>query len=61
MELTEHTIMPTGAARINRKQVHFEIPEVLWIEFSRRLTELGYASASEFLRQKIREAVQHDI
>jgi len=38
-------------------EVHFNIPEELWRRFLAVLPALGYSSASEFFRAKIREAI----
>ncbi len=38
-------------------EVHFDIPEELWRRFLAVLPALGYSSASEFFRAKIREAI----
>jgi metal-responsive CopG/Arc/MetJ family transcriptional regulator len=38
-------------------EVHFNVPEELWRRFLAVLRVLGYSSASEFFRAKIREAI----
>jgi hypothetical protein len=44
--------------RSSKVQAHFELPADQWEDFLSVLTSLGYSSASEFLREKIREAVK---
>jgi hypothetical protein len=39
-------------------QVHFNIPEDQWRRFQAKLSDLGYSTASEFLRDKVREALR---
>jgi hypothetical protein len=38
-------------------QVHFNLPEKLWQLLLAKLPNLGYSTASEFFRAKIREAI----
>lgn len=48
-------------SKVRMKQVHFNIPEDLWRQFRAKLPSLGYSTSSEFLREKIREAVSVSI
>jgi len=46
------------ANRSSKTQAHFELPEDQWKNFLAILPSLGYSSASEFLREKVREAIK---
>jgi len=39
-------------------QVHFNLPEDVWRRFQAKLPNLGYSTASEYLRDMIRVAVR---
>ncbi len=43
---------------MGRRQAHFECDERLWGEFLEAIKVLRYTSASEYLRQCIREAIE---
>jgi Arc/MetJ-type ribon-helix-helix transcriptional regulator len=47
-----------AANRSKKVQAHFELPEDQWENFLAILPSLGYSSASEFLREKVREALK---
>jgi hypothetical protein len=40
-----------------RVQVHFEIDEKQWRQFQTKLNDMGFVSASEYLRAQVRHAL----
>ncbi len=46
-----------GSLKSRTVQVHFNLPEKLWKHLLAKLPDLGYSTASEFFRARIREAI----
>lgn len=47
----------TESTKRRTVQVHFNLPEKLWQLLLAKLPDLGYSTASEFFRARIREAI----
>jgi hypothetical protein len=46
-----------GSPKSRTVQVHFNLPEKLWQLLLAKLPDLGYSTASEFFRARVREAI----
>ena len=47
----------SGEEKKKRVQVHFEIDEKQWRQFQTKLNDMGFVSASEYLRTQVRHAL----
>jgi len=56
--LGDETINSVRALKTKKIQAHFQITENQWREFQRKIQDLGYSTASEFLRDKIRQVLK---
>lgn len=48
----------TDVIKGKKIQVHFDILEDQWREFRKKVVNRGYSTASEFLREKVREVLK---
>ena len=58
MQRTFGFINSAEAANRSKKQAHFYLTQKQWKELMAALESLGYSSASEFFREKVREIIR---